>query len=159
MVRFGSNARGKGVELTQTDAGLMIDAYVFLQYGVAVPKVALDIQNAIQSQITSMTDLNVVQTNVHVSGMEDDIMAREIKRSKQATKNIILATQHTVAGTTQVTPEVIEVIAQIATQEVPGVYSMRGKLSDHFTNALTKVKQSSLILKTVHIRAVPNYKV
>ncbi len=74
---FGSNARGKGVELTQTEAGLMIDAYVFLQYGVAVPKVALDIQNAIQSQITSMTDLHVVQTNVHVSGIVPEKVAKQ----------------------------------------------------------------------------------
>lgn len=48
-------------------------------------------------------------------------MAREIKRSKQTTKNIVLATESPVEGTTQVTPEVIEIIAQIATQEVPGV--------------------------------------
>ncbi len=46
-------------------------------------------------------------------------MAREIKRNKQTAKNIILATDNSVVGgTTQVTPEVIEVVAQIATQEV-----------------------------------------
>lgn len=66
---FGTNSRGKGVELTQSEDGLVIDAYVFLQYGVAVPRVALEIQNAIKSQISSMTDLHIAQTNVHVSGI------------------------------------------------------------------------------------------
>ena len=75
---FGSNARGKGVELTQTEAGLTIDAYVFLQYGVAVPKVALAIQNAIRSQISSMTDLLIVQTNVHVSGIVPEKLSSKI---------------------------------------------------------------------------------
>ncbi len=66
---FGSTARGKGVELQQTIDGLVIEAYVFLQYGVPVPKIALNIQNAIKSQVSSMTDLEVARVNVHVSGI------------------------------------------------------------------------------------------
>ena len=57
-------------------------------------------------------------------------MAKEIKYNKATTKNLLLITESEVPGTTQVTPEVIEVIAQIAAQEVSGVYSMRGKLAD-----------------------------
>ena len=53
-------------------------------------------------------------------------MAKEIKYNKATTKNLLLITESEVPGTTQVTPEVIEVIAQIAAQEVSGVYSMRG---------------------------------
>ncbi|WP_349582168.1 Asp23/Gls24 family envelope stress response protein [Leuconostoc citreum] len=75
---FGSNGRGKGVELTQSEDGLIIDAYVILQYGVAVPKVALAIQNAIRSQISSMTDLLIVQTNVHVSGIVPEKLSSKI---------------------------------------------------------------------------------
>ncbi|MEX0381220.1 Asp23/Gls24 family envelope stress response protein [Leuconostoc sp. MS02] len=75
---FGSNARGKGVELSHTEAGLAIDAYVFLQYGVVVPKVALEIQHAIQSQISSMTDLQVAQINVHVTGIVPEKVASNI---------------------------------------------------------------------------------
>ena len=61
-------------------------------------------------------------------------MAKEIKYNKATTKNLLLITESEVPGTTQVTPEVIEVIAQIAAQEVSGVYSMRGKLSDRFAS-------------------------
>jgi len=75
---FGSNARGKGVELTQTEDGLVIEAYVFLQYGVTVPRVALEIQKAIQSQIASMTDLHVSQVNVHISGIVPEKVANKI---------------------------------------------------------------------------------
>jgi len=75
---FGSSARGKGVELTHSDEGLVIDAYVFLQYGVVVPKVALEIQNAIQSQISSMTDLRLSQINVHVTGIVPEKVTNKI---------------------------------------------------------------------------------
>ncbi|MGY3743258.1 Asp23/Gls24 family envelope stress response protein [Leuconostoc inhae] len=75
---FGSNARGKGVELSHTEEGLVIDAYVFLQYGVVVPKVALEIQHAIQSQISSMTDLQVTQINVHVTGIVPEKISSSI---------------------------------------------------------------------------------
>ncbi|WP_294973808.1 Asp23/Gls24 family envelope stress response protein [uncultured Leuconostoc sp.] len=75
---FGSNARGKGVELSHADEGLVIDVYVFLQYGVVVPKVALEIQHAIQSQISSMTDLQVTQINVHVTGIVPEKISSSI---------------------------------------------------------------------------------
>jgi len=75
---FESNARGKGVELSYTEEGLVIDAYVFLQYGVVVPKVALEIQHAIQSQISSMTDLQVTQINVHVTGIVPEKISSSI---------------------------------------------------------------------------------
>jgi uncharacterized alkaline shock family protein YloU len=66
---FGAKAHGKGVEVVQTEEGLVVDAYVFLTYGVAVPKTALAIQDAIQTQIGLMTDLVVTQVNVHVEGI------------------------------------------------------------------------------------------
>ena len=45
---------------------------------MAVPKVALAIQNAIRSQISSMTDLLIVQTNVHVSGIVPEKLSSKI---------------------------------------------------------------------------------
>lgn len=66
---LGSSARGKGVQLTNTEDGLVVSVYVFLEYGVAVPQVALAIQQAVMTQVASMTGLSVDQVNVHISGI------------------------------------------------------------------------------------------
>lgn len=41
---FGRENRGKGVNLTVEDDKLIADVYVYLNYGVSVPKVALAMQ-------------------------------------------------------------------------------------------------------------------
>ncbi|QBO36786.1 Asp23/Gls24 family envelope stress response protein [Periweissella cryptocerci] len=66
---FGHKAHGKGVKLTVTDDALTFDVYVFLEYGVSVPKVALKLQEHVKSQISSMTELAVAEINVHVEGV------------------------------------------------------------------------------------------
>ncbi|CAH1850522.1 Asp23/Gls24 family envelope stress response protein [Convivina intestini] len=50
-------------------------------------------------------------------------------------KNFVLATSSSVAGQTMITPEVLEIIAQKATQDVEGVFSMRGNLTDRVVRA------------------------
>jgi uncharacterized alkaline shock family protein YloU len=66
---FGHSAHGKGVKLTVTEDSLIFDVYVFLEYGVSVPKVALKLQEHVKSQISSMTELNIAEVNVHVEGV------------------------------------------------------------------------------------------
>ncbi|HEY4400196.1 MAG TPA: Asp23/Gls24 family envelope stress response protein [Lactobacillaceae bacterium] len=66
---FGVKAHGKGVEVTDGEAGLVLDVYIFVTYGAVVPKVALNVQAAIKNQIALMTDLTVDQVNVHVEGV------------------------------------------------------------------------------------------
>ncbi|KRN29664.1 hypothetical protein IV38_GL000551 [Lactobacillus selangorensis] len=67
---LGRTNRGKGVTLTTDDNGeLSADVYVYLNYGVAVPKVALDMQQSLQQQLLYMTDLKLKNVNVHVVGV------------------------------------------------------------------------------------------
>ena len=66
---FGRHVRGKGVEIHQADDGLQSDVYVYLNYGVSVPKVARKIQEHVTMQIAAMTGLEVNQVNVHVQGV------------------------------------------------------------------------------------------
>ncbi|MBM7617978.1 putative alkaline shock family protein YloU [Weissella uvarum] len=66
---FGRQVRGKGVELVQSENGLIIDVYVYLNYGVNVPKLAAEIQERVTLQIAAMTELAVSEVNVHVEGM------------------------------------------------------------------------------------------
>lgn len=61
--------RGKGVKLTQTAEKLVVDIYAYLNYGVAVPKVALAIQEKVRQQLYFMTGLELASVNVHVEGV------------------------------------------------------------------------------------------
>ncbi len=60
---------GKGVKLTNANEELVFDIYVYLNYGVSVPKVALEIQEQVEQQVFFMTGLRVHEVNVHVQGV------------------------------------------------------------------------------------------
>lgn len=66
---FGRENRGKGVTITLEDKRLSADVYVYLNYGVSVPKVALDMQETLREQLLFMTDLELTEVNVHVVGV------------------------------------------------------------------------------------------
>lgn len=67
---FGRRPFGKGVELAfNKQHQLMVDVYVYLKYGVEVPKVALTIQKQVKQQLLFMTELDVAKVNVHVCGI------------------------------------------------------------------------------------------
>jgi len=59
----------RGVRLTVEDDGAVIDMYVMIRYGYAIPEVAEKIQNAVSSAIESMTGFAVKAVNVHVGGV------------------------------------------------------------------------------------------
>lgn len=66
---FGRVNRGKGVTIKINENQLVVDVYAYLNYGVSVPKVALDLQQALKDQLLYMTDLQVDAINVHVVGL------------------------------------------------------------------------------------------
>ncbi|WP_262316264.1 Asp23/Gls24 family envelope stress response protein [Lacticaseibacillus parakribbianus] len=66
---FGRANHGKGVALTVDGTQLTADVYVYLDYGVSVPKVALDMQQTLREQLLYMTDLTLAAVNVHVVGV------------------------------------------------------------------------------------------
>lgn len=66
---FGRVNRGKGVDLHVDGKQLSVDVYVYLNYGVSVPKVALSMQESLREQLLYMTDLELAEVNVHVVGV------------------------------------------------------------------------------------------
>ncbi len=66
---FGRANHGKGVTLTVDGDKLTADVYVYLNYGVSVPKVALAMQTQLREQLLYMTDLALNTVNVHVVGV------------------------------------------------------------------------------------------
>ena len=63
-----SNARGVRLSVDDEE-GAVIDLYVMIRYGYAIPEVAEKIQNAVSGAIESMTGFPVKAVNVHVGGV------------------------------------------------------------------------------------------
>ncbi|WP_054669807.1 Asp23/Gls24 family envelope stress response protein [Lentilactobacillus senioris] len=66
--RRKEHSRG-GVKISYDGDQLTVDISVFLNYGVSVPKVALEIQDQVKEQLLFMTNLKAQQVNVHVAGV------------------------------------------------------------------------------------------
>lgn len=66
---FGKTNHKKGVYLTSDESGLHIEVYCYFKYGVKVPEVALEIQQKIREQVYHMTDIELVEVNVHIAGI------------------------------------------------------------------------------------------
>ncbi len=74
---LGKESSGKGVKLTRNDEGLILDIYVIVEYKVKIPQLAWEIQGTVKRQIETMTDLSVLEVNIHVQGVnlpgEEDV--------------------------------------------------------------------------------------
>ncbi len=66
---LGRQIRGKGVKVNKDEDQLKVDVYVFLNYGVSVPKVAAQIQEKVRQQVLFMTGIEILGVDVHVQGV------------------------------------------------------------------------------------------
>ncbi|MGY3749720.1 Asp23/Gls24 family envelope stress response protein [Vagococcus acidifermentans] len=66
---LGRSAHDKGVYLSSEEGDIKIDLYCYLNYGVSVPKVAVDMQKKVKQQVLYMTDLELSEVNIHVVGV------------------------------------------------------------------------------------------
>ncbi|MDI6823194.1 MAG: Asp23/Gls24 family envelope stress response protein [Bacillota bacterium] len=59
--------RGVRVEVGEREAA--VDLYLVVRYGVRIPEVAHRVQQAVKKAVEEMTDLKVVEVNIHVQGV------------------------------------------------------------------------------------------
>lgn len=59
----------KGVKIDMSGAALVMDLYLTVQYGVAIPEVAENAQKAVASAVEAMTGCAVEAVNIHVGGV------------------------------------------------------------------------------------------
>ncbi|CAI2598497.1 hypothetical protein AKUH4B204J_07420 [Apilactobacillus kunkeei] len=81
---FGRKEMGKGIRLNFKDEKLIVDVYVYLNYGISVPKVALEIQEQVKQQLLFMTEIDLGEVNVHVEGVVHE------KQDKRANSKSLL---------------------------------------------------------------------
>ena len=69
LMNLAKKSGARGVRLTLDDDGAVVDLYVMIRYGYAIPEVAEKIQTAVSNAIESMTGFPVKAVNVHVGGV------------------------------------------------------------------------------------------
>ena len=74
---FGKKNYTKGIKVDNTEKGLKIDVNIIVEYGARIPDVAYEIQNRVKKSIENMTGLNVEEVNVHIQGVNTEILKSE----------------------------------------------------------------------------------
>ena len=57
------------IHIEMTETGLILDLYLTVAYGHAIPEVAENAQKAVASAVSDMTGCNVETVNIHVGGV------------------------------------------------------------------------------------------
>ena len=61
----------KPIKIESSEEGSIIDIYVDIEYGAKIDKVGYEIQSNVKSAVEEMTDIHVLQVNVHVKGVKE----------------------------------------------------------------------------------------
>ena len=71
-VLSGKKNLSKGIKVEVGEKETKIDVNIIVEYGTRIPEVAFEIQNRVKKAVETMTGLKVVETNVHVQGVNTD---------------------------------------------------------------------------------------
>ena len=74
---FGKKSYTKGIKVDNSEKGLKIDVNIIVEYGARIPDVAYEIQNRVKKSIENMTGLNIEEVNVHIQGVNTEILKTE----------------------------------------------------------------------------------
>lgn len=67
---LSKKALNRGVYLQTDDEGqVTADIYVYLEYGVNVPAVSMEIQRAVKTAVLNYADVAIANVNIHVNGI------------------------------------------------------------------------------------------
>ena len=78
---LGRKNFSKGVKVEVGEKEAAIDLYIIVKYGVRIPDIALNVQEAVKIAIENMTGLSTVEVNVHVQGVgfPEDVKTEEVR--------------------------------------------------------------------------------
>lgn len=78
---LGRKNFSKGVKVEVGEKEAAIDLYIIVKYGVRIPDIALNVQEAVKAAIENMTGLSTVDVNVHVQGVgfPEDVKTEEVR--------------------------------------------------------------------------------
>lgn len=70
--RVGLKTVPKGIKVQLLEGTIMVDTIIIVSYGCNIVTVARNVQEKVQELLASMTGIEKVQVNVHVSGVAFD---------------------------------------------------------------------------------------
>lgn len=73
-VLSGKKNLSKGIKVDKDSKEIKIDVNIVVEYGARIPDVAFEIQNKVKKAVEDMTDLKVLEVNVHIQGVNTDIL-------------------------------------------------------------------------------------
>lgn len=76
-VLSGKKNLAKGIKVEKAENSTKIDVNIIVEYGTRIPDVAFEIQNRVKKAVEGMTGFKVEEVNVHVQGVNTDIVKKE----------------------------------------------------------------------------------
>lgn len=76
-VLSGKKNLAKGIKVDKEENNVKIDVNIIVEYGTRIPDIAFEIQNRVKTAVETMTGLKVEEVNVHVQGVNTDIVKQE----------------------------------------------------------------------------------
>ena len=83
-VLSGRKNLSKGVKVEADEKEVKIDVNIIVEYGSRIPDVAFEIQNRIKKSVEGMTGFKVEEVNVHIQGVNTDIVKTVNKEEKES---------------------------------------------------------------------------
>ncbi len=77
----GKKNLAKGIKVEAGEKETKIDVNIVVEYGVRIPDVAFEIQSKVKKAVESMTGLKVVEVNVHIQGVNTDVINEDTTNS------------------------------------------------------------------------------
>ena len=59
----------RGVRVQEQDGAILLDVYLMVRYGFAIPDVAQKVQESVTSAVGGMTGFPIREVNVHIGGI------------------------------------------------------------------------------------------
>ena len=75
-VLSGKKNLAKGIKVEKSENSAKIDVNIIVEYGTRIPDVAYEIQNRVKKSVENMTGFKVEEVNVHVQGVNTDIVSK-----------------------------------------------------------------------------------
>ncbi len=82
-VLSGKKNLSKGIKVEVGEKETKIDVNIIVEYGTRIPEVAFEIQNRVKKAVETMTGLKVIETNVHVQGVNTDNQGEDENKSEE----------------------------------------------------------------------------
>ena len=76
-VLSGKKNLAKGIKVDKENENVKIDVNIIVEYGTRIPDIAFEIQNRVKTSVETMTGLKVEEVNVHVQGVNTNIVNQD----------------------------------------------------------------------------------